>query len=52
MPPFVRIAQRHRWHVLLKYPATEKVILAVEKLREVCPSSVYLGIDVDPLSID
>ena len=48
----LRIAQRYRWHILLKYPTTETVILAVEKLRAVCPNSVYLGIDVDPLSID
>ncbi|MFN9173977.1 MAG: primosomal protein N', partial [Synechocystis sp.] len=48
----LRIAQRYRWHILLKYPAKENVILAVEKLREICPTSVYLGIDVDPLSID
>jgi primosomal protein N' (replication factor Y) len=48
----LRIAQRYRWHILLKYPATENVIVAIEQLRSVCPSSVYLGIDVDPLSID
>ncbi|MGA1623551.1 MAG: primosomal protein N', partial [Synechocystis sp.] len=48
----LRIAQRYRWHILLKYPATENVIVAIERLRSVCPSSVYLGIDVDPLSID
>ncbi len=48
----LRIAQRYRWNLLLKYSGSEKVILPVEELRSVCPNSVHFSIDVDPLGID
>jgi primosomal protein N' (replication factor Y) len=48
----LRIAQRYRWNLLLKYAGAEKLILPVEKLRSICPPSVYFAIDVDPLGID
>jgi primosomal protein N' (replication factor Y) len=48
----LRIAQRYRWQFLIKYPGSVKVILPLDKIKQICPSSVYLDIDVDPLSID
>ncbi|QHV00373.1 primosomal protein N' [Synechocystis sp. CACIAM 05] len=48
----LRIAQRYRWQLLVKYPSSVKAILPLERIKQICPSSVYLDIDVDPLSID
>ncbi len=50
--PILRIANRYRWQILLKFlPGTEIDSLTLEQLQEVCPRSVRLMIDVDPLHL-
>ncbi len=49
----MRVNRRYRWQILLKFPATMELDLPdVSVLRDLCPQSVSLMIDVDPLSID
>ncbi len=48
--PILRIAQRYRWHLLLKFPL-DVPIPDLQDLRRRCPSSVNLTIDVDPLNL-
>ncbi|ACK71523.1 primosomal protein N' [Gloeothece citriformis PCC 7424] len=49
----MRVARRYRWHILLKFPSDgEYMIGDLTELRSLCPQSVSLTIDVDPLSID
>lgn len=46
-----RIARRYRWQILLKFPANSAGSLPdLAELRSLCPASVSLTIDVDPLS--
>lgn len=48
----VRVAQRYRWQVLVKYPLDGQVSLPdLTDLRACCPSTVSLAIDIDPLTI-
>jgi primosomal protein N' (replication factor Y) len=48
--PIMRVANRYRWHILLKFPLNEPVCLPqLTELRAHCPPSVSLSIDVDPL---
>lgn len=51
----LRVARRYRWQLLLKLPPNPSAIptfrLPVEQLQALCPSSVRLTIDVDPLSL-
>lgn len=48
-----RVARRFRWHLLLKFlPTPTPFKLGAIALRQACPASVSLSIDVDPLSID
>lgn len=48
----LRVAQRYRWQILLKYPLESQVSLpALMDLRACCPSTVSLSIDIDPLTI-
>ncbi|MCG5061543.1 MAG: primosomal protein N' [Limnoraphis sp. WC205] len=50
--PILRIANRYRWQILLKLlPGTEINSISLEQLGEVCPTSVRLMIDVDPLHL-
>ncbi|MBD1940229.1 primosomal protein N' [Microcoleus sp. FACHB-68] len=50
--PIMRVANRYRWHILLKFPLDLPFDLpAFESLRAVCPGSVSLTIDVDPLNL-
>ncbi|MBF2020172.1 MAG: primosomal protein N' [Hydrococcus sp. C42_A2020_068] len=49
----MRVARRYRWHILLKFAAEAREnLLILNELRNLCPQSVSLSIDVDPLSID
>jgi primosomal protein N' (replication factor Y) len=48
--PIVRVAQRYRWHLLLKFPLGIP-IPDLQELRQRCPSAVNLTIDVDPLNL-
>ncbi len=48
----MRVANRYRWQILLKLPLDSTVTLPnFNYLRELCPSSVSLTIDVDPLNM-
>jgi len=45
----LRVANRYRWQILLKFPDTVPE-LPWHQMRSLCPSSVSLTIDVDPLN--
>jgi primosomal protein N' (replication factor Y) len=49
----MRVANRYRWHVLLKFAndIAENQVDTIA-LKALCPPSVSVAIDVDPLSID
>ncbi len=52
--PILRIANRYRWQILLKQWGEEgnrsqQSLPTIEELRAVCPSSVSITIDIDPL---
>jgi primosomal protein N' (replication factor Y) len=48
----LRVARRYRWQILLKLPANVEVPLPdLEELRALCPSSVSLTVDVDPVNL-
>jgi primosomal protein N' (replication factor Y) (superfamily II helicase) len=48
----MRVANRYRWQILLKFPPDIPVELpALTTLRELCPNGVNLTIDVDPLNL-
>jgi primosomal protein N' (replication factor Y) (superfamily II helicase) len=50
--PIARVADRYRWQILLKFgPGVTKVLPDLEALRGLCPASVSLAIDVDPLNL-
>jgi primosomal protein N' (replication factor Y) (superfamily II helicase) len=47
-----KIADRYRWQLLLKCPDPDLTpLLDLESLRSLCPSTVSLTLDVDPLTI-
>ena len=49
----MRIARRYRWHILLKFgPNAQVIIPDINNLKKICPQSVNLSFDIDPLSID
>jgi primosomal protein N' (replication factor Y) len=48
----MRVARRYRWQILLKFPTRPEPMPDLTSLRQYCPSSVSMIIDVDPLSID
>ncbi|MEB3826668.1 primosomal protein N' [Phormidium sp. CCY1219] len=51
--PVLRVADRYRWQILLKFPPGESVQLPpVEALRSLCPQEISLAIDVDPLNLN
>ncbi|MBE9177048.1 primosomal protein N' [Oculatella sp. LEGE 06141] len=48
----IRVSRRYRWQILLKRSLQSPGKLpALESLRTVCPSSVSLTIDIDPLTL-
>jgi len=50
--PVLRVANRYRWHILLKLPlGAEKAVLNLHLLQADCPAGVSLTIDVDPLRL-
>ncbi|MEL7037521.1 MAG: primosomal protein N' [Cyanobacteria bacterium J06592_8] len=49
--PILRIANRYRWQILLKLSGTKIETLNLEQLQAVCPASVRLMLDVDPLHL-
>jgi primosomal protein N' (replication factor Y) len=51
----MRIAQRYRWQILLKFPFPDDFtenLFNIKELRSYCPASISLTIDVDPLQLD
>jgi primosomal protein N' (replication factor Y) len=46
-----RVANRHRWQLLLKLTPDSRMSLDFTGLRSVCPAGVSLTIDVDPLNL-
>ncbi|MBF2028606.1 MAG: primosomal protein N' [Oscillatoriales cyanobacterium C42_A2020_001] len=50
--PVLRIANRYRWQLLLKLPVVgDTNLFKVEHLRSLCPSTVSLLVDIDPISM-
>ncbi|CBN53751.1 MULTISPECIES: primosomal protein N' [Kamptonema] len=49
--PIMRVANRYRWHILLKLPVNASIELPLARLRDRTPRSVSLTIDVDPLNL-
>ncbi|MFM7579252.1 MAG: primosomal protein N', partial [Microcystaceae cyanobacterium] len=48
----MRVAERYRWHIVLKFPLNQVTLPDWELLRSHCPPTVTLTIDIDPLFID
>jgi primosomal protein N' (replication factor Y) len=48
--PILRVAQRYRWHVLLKLPLAAP-LPDLMPLKQACPAGISLTIDVDPLNL-
>ncbi|WP_036477285.1 primosomal protein N' [Myxosarcina sp. GI1] len=49
----MRVARRYRWQILLKFELEVKNNLPdLNELRSLCPNSVSMTIDVDPLNMD
>lgn len=50
--PIMRISDRYRWQILLKFaPEITVKLPPLEQLRSHCPKGVSLSIDVDPLHL-
>ncbi len=48
----LRVANRYRWQILLKFaPQDLPQLPDWEEIRQICPNSVSLTIDIDPLNI-
>ncbi len=51
--PVMRVADRYRWHILLKLTRNREVFLPeLAELKALCPQSVSVAIDVDPLNLN
>lgn len=50
--PVMRVSDRYRWQILLKFPTAERLDLTPQllRLRELCPPRVRFAVDVDPLN--
>ncbi|MGK7936858.1 MAG: primosomal protein N', partial [Xenococcaceae cyanobacterium] len=49
----MRIARRYRWQILLKFaPEVRDNLPDFNELRSLCPQSVSMSIDVDPITMD
>ena len=48
--PIPRVARRYRWHLLVKGPLDQPMPV-LQDLKQFCPASVSLTIDVDPLNL-
>jgi len=50
--PVLRIANRYRWQLLLKLPMSRDASwFNVEALRSLCPNTVSLLVDIDPITM-
>ncbi|GAB4296076.1 MAG: hypothetical protein Fur0025_33500 [Oscillatoriaceae cyanobacterium] len=50
--PIMRVGDRFRWQILLKFPqGTPVQFPSLEQLRAQCSSQVSLAVDIDPLSL-
>lgn len=47
----LRVSNRYRWQILLKFTHSSIALPDWEQVRSLCPSSVSLTIDVDPLNL-
>jgi primosomal protein N' (replication factor Y) len=48
----MRVANKYRWQILLKFPPDAPVQLpSLTELRQLCPNSVNFALDVDPLEL-
>ena len=48
----LRVADRFRWQILLKYPPQGFLVFPpISELRRLCPQGISLAIDVDPLNL-
>ena len=48
----MRVANKYRWQILLKFPPEAPVQLPnLAELRQLCPNSVNFALDVDPLEL-
>ena len=48
----MRVANRYRWQILLKFPPNSPIKFpTLTELRALCPASVSLTLDVDPLNL-
>jgi len=51
--PIMRLNRRYRWQILLKFaPEDRQNLPDLTELRDLCPQSISLTIDVDPLNLD
>jgi primosomal protein N' (replication factor Y) len=48
--PIPRVARRYRWHLLVKGPMNEP-LPNLQDLKQYCPATVSLTLDVDPLNL-
>ena len=49
----MRVAKRYRWQILLKFlPEARVIIPDMKNWYKLCPNSVSLKIDIDPLHIN
>jgi primosomal protein N' (replication factor Y) len=48
----LRVADRFRWHLLLKFAPQHRPSLDTAQLHSLCLAGVHLAIDVDPVYID
>ena len=49
----MRVARRYRWQILLKFaPEVRQNLPDLNRLRSLCPKSVSMSIDVDPINMD
>ncbi|MDJ0730028.1 MAG: primosomal protein N' [Crocosphaera sp.] len=49
----MRVAKRYRWQILLKFLPNARVIIPdMENWHKLCPNSISLKIDIDPLHIN
>ena len=46
----LRVSNRYRWQILLKFPHKTLPMIDWHRVRALCPASVSLTIDVDPLN--
>jgi primosomal protein N' (replication factor Y) len=48
----MRVAQRYRWQIVIKFPSQSQRYPDFRYLQQYCPTGVSFSIDVDPLFIE